>query len=141
MLVKEGSVWAHRPMKRSNRTLSAARASSAGEVSRANQFLSKAVSEYERLRNIAAYRTPLSLRAYSSVFLNLFPVAFGPYFAHLIHKNPSFPYVGYIVAALYSLVLVSLDNIQEDLEDPFDGEGPDDVYLDADRRYRQVLQQ
>jgi hypothetical protein len=38
--------------------------------------------------------------------------------------------MGYAVAALHSLVLVSLDNIQERLENPFDADGMDDVRLD-----------
>ena len=31
---------------------------------------------------------------------------------------------------MYGLVLTSLDNIQDDLEDPFDGIGSDDISLD-----------
>jgi predicted membrane chloride channel (bestrophin family) len=111
----------------------------AGEVSRANQYLAKVMTEFEKMRNIANYRTPVSLRAYSSVFLNLFPIAFGPYFALLATKSESFPQVGYLVAVLYSLVLVSLDNIQEDLEDPYDGFGVDDIQLDVVDEYRPVV--
>ena len=36
---------------------------------------------------------------------------------------------GIAIAILYSLVLTILDNIQEDLEDPFDGVGTDDIRL------------
>jgi predicted membrane chloride channel (bestrophin family) len=109
------------------------------EISRANQYLSKIVTEFERMRTIANYRTPISLRAYSVVFLNVFPIAFGPYFAMLCDKNDAFPAVGYIVAVLYSLVLVSLDNIQEHLEDPFDDIGTDDIDLNVVDEYRDVL--
>ena len=56
------------------------------------------ITEFERMRNIAIYRTPVSLRAYSVVFLNVFPIAFGPYFATLCAKSESFPAVGYMVA-------------------------------------------
>jgi predicted membrane chloride channel (bestrophin family) len=111
----------------------------ANEVSRANQYLSKMMVDYERMRNIANYRTPVSLRAYSSVFLNIFPIAFGPYFATLCLKSESFPAIGYIVAVLYSLVLVTLDNIQEDLEDPFDEVGTDDIKLDVFEQYKAVI--
>ena len=34
-----------------------------------------------------------------------------------------------MLAIIYSLVLTILDNIQEDLEDPFDGVGSDDIRL------------
>lgn len=107
------------------------------EISRANQFVSKMIIEFERMRNIAIYRTPVTLRAYSRVFLNLFPVAFGPYFATL--NTESLPLVGYFVALLYAAVLVSLDNIQEHLEDPFDELGSDDIRLDVIERYRLVI--
>jgi predicted membrane chloride channel (bestrophin family) len=108
------------------------------EISRANQYVSKMMIDYERMRNIATYRTPVSLRAYSRVFLNLFPIAFGPYFAALCYKSELFPMVGYMVAILYSLVLVTLDNLQEDLEDPYDDVGTDDVKLNVVEDYRAV---
>jgi hypothetical protein len=107
------------------------------EISRANQYVSKMMIDFERMRNIATYRTPVTLRAYSRVFLNLFPIAFGPYFAHL--NCEAFPLVGYFVAVLYSLVLVTLDNLQEDLEDPFDKLGPDDIRLNVVAAYRPVV--
>lgn len=111
----------------------------ANEISRANQYASKMMIDFERMRNIAHYRTPIALRAYSRVFLNLFPIAFGPYFAHLCSKSETFHWVGYMVAVLYSLVLVTLDNVQEDLEDPYDELGEDDVKLDVAGDYRKVL--
>ena len=107
------------------------------EASRANQYLSKMGIEFERMENIMRYRTPLSLRAYSSIFLNGFPIVFGPYFAHLATEKPVF--VGYVVAITYSLVLVTLDNIQEDLEDPFDRVGTDDVNLNQRGIYSSVI--
>ncbi|MFH1566845.1 MAG: hypothetical protein ABIL09_02525, partial [Gemmatimonadota bacterium] len=109
------------------------------EVSRANQYLAKMMVAYERMRNIAQYRTPQTLRAYSYVFLNIFPVAFGPYFAFLSNEARSFPWAGYAVAVLYSLVLVSLDNLQEHLEDPYDDLGDDDVELDVIDAYRPLV--
>jgi predicted membrane chloride channel (bestrophin family) len=108
------------------------------EISRANQYMSKMMISYERMRNIALYRTPIALRAYSRVFLNLFPIAFGPYFAYLCSESTTFPYVGYMVAVLYSLVLVTLDNLQEHLEDPYDELGADDIKLDSGKDYGQV---
>jgi predicted membrane chloride channel (bestrophin family) len=108
-----------------------------GEISRINQYLRSMIIEFEKMRNILQYRTPISLRAYSQVFLNIFPILFGPYFAKLC--NDSYMAVGYGVAVIYSVVLVSLDNIQEDLENPFDCEGEDDVDLDVAEQYRMLL--
>ncbi len=99
-----------------------------GEVSRSNQALRSIMIEFERMRNISAYRTPVALRAYSSFFLSAFPIIFSPYFANTAY--PDYPLVGYLIAILYSVILVSLDNIQENLENPYDGIGPDDLHLD-----------
>lgn len=100
------------------------------EVSRANQYLSRLMLEFEQARNISMYRTPRSLRAYSRFFLNIMPIAFAPSFALLSQNHPEQPWVGPFVAVLYTIVLVTLDRIQEDLEDPFDGLGDDDIDLD-----------
>jgi predicted membrane chloride channel (bestrophin family) len=75
--------------------------------------------------------------AYRQVFLNTFPILFGPYFAQLAKE--SYAVVGYGMAVLYSLVLVSLDNIQERLEIPFDEDCADDVNLDIIGAYDKVL--
>lgn len=110
---------------------------SGSEISRANQYLRSIIIEYERMRNIFVYRTPTALRAYSQVFLNAFPILFAPYFADLSDKH--FFSLGFLVAAFYSLVLVSLDNIQEELENPFDEVGVDDVDLNIAEQYQKVL--
>lgn len=110
----------------------------ANEVSRVNQYLRAIVIDFERMRNILEYRTPVALRAYSRVFLNTFPVLFGPYFAHLARESSLA--VGYGVAAVYALVLVSLDNIQDALENPFDAFGEDDVDLDVAAELRTLLE-
>jgi len=109
----------------------------ANEISRINQYLRAIIIEFERMRNILRYRTPVSLRSYSNVFLNSFPILFGPYFAQLATKF--FPMVGYMIAILYSLILVSLDNIQEALENPYDAIGEDDVVLDVAEEYVQIM--
>ena len=105
----------------------------ANEVSRTNQYLRALMIEFERMCNIRHYRTPRSLRAYSYIFLNAFPILFAPYFAYL--SQESFFVGGFLVAAFYSIILVSLDNIQEDLENPFDRIGDDDLNLNIVGRY------
>ena len=107
------------------------------EISRANQYLRSIIIEYEKMRNIFVYRTPTALRAYSQVFLNAFPILFAPYFADLSDKH--FFSLGFLVAAFYSLVLVSLDNIQDGLENPFDEVGVDDVDLNIAEQYQKIL--
>jgi hypothetical protein len=109
----------------------------ANEISRANQYLRTMMIDFERMRNIYLYRTPTALRAYSQIFLSAFPILFAPYFAYLSTNN--LPISGFLVAAVYSLILVSLENIQEDLENPYDGLGADDLRLNIAEEYEGIL--
>jgi predicted membrane chloride channel (bestrophin family) len=99
------------------------------DVGRANEYLRYILVDVERMNNIARYRTPISLRAFTRIFLNLLPILFGPHFAFIDY--PAFPAIGYVVAGLYAFVLVSLDNVQDHLENPFDGIGVDDLKLNV----------
>ena len=107
------------------------------DVSRGHSFLRFMVSDFENMRNILLYRTPISLRAYTQVFLNTFPILFGPYFAYLSLEYQI--YSGYLVAFFYGLVLSCLDNIQDFLENPYDGIGADDIDLDLAEDYGKLL--
>jgi predicted membrane chloride channel (bestrophin family) len=108
-----------------------ARGLASGEVSRCNQYLSKVMHSFERLKHIYQYRTPVTLRAFAGLFLIALPVLCGPYFIHLAEGVPS----GwtYLMAVVTSLVLVSLDNIQDQLENPFDQVGEDDVVINVEK--------
>lgn len=102
-----------------------------GEVSRTNQYLSKIMDAFESLKHIYQYRTPVTLRAYSKIFVVIIPIVYGPYFAK-IADNVSI-WLGMVMPILFSLVLVSLDNIQDHLENPFDQVGADDVKINAEK--------
>jgi predicted membrane chloride channel (bestrophin family) len=99
------------------------------EVSNLNQCLRSIIQDVERLRRIVRYPTPSALRTYTKTFLYGLPILMGPYFAFLAVKHGIG--VGFFVAVMYSLILVSLDRVQEQLENPFDGVGADDVHLNA----------
>lgn len=102
-----------------------------GEVSRCNQFLSKMIISFESVKHIYQYRTPRSLRAYSNIFIIILPVIYGPYFAE-ISKDFARP-LAYVMPILFTVILVSLDNIQQHLENPFDQVGQDDVTINAEK--------
>ena len=102
-----------------------------GECSRANQYVSKMTIAFENLKHIYQYRTPQSLRAYSDLFIILLPVLYGPYFAY-IGRDFS-PGLEYLMPVLFAFILVGLDNIQEQLENPFDQIGVDDVAINAEK--------
>lgn len=101
-----------------------------GEMSRASQYISKLAIAIENLKVILHYRTPITLRAYSKVFIYSFPVLYGPYFASIAQQYS----VGleYMMPIMFSFILVSLDNIQGHLENPFDQIGEDDIRFDVE---------
>ena len=102
-----------------------------GEVSRCNQYLSKMFVSFETMKHIYQYRTPVTLRAYSSIFILLLPIIYGPYFAHLASEYS--PGLEYAMPVLFSLILVGLENIQSHLENPFDQVGEDDISINAEK--------
>jgi hypothetical protein len=99
-----------------------------GEVSRISQYVSKMIIAFDNLKIIHTYRTPVTLRAYSKVFIYVFPIIYGPYFASTFHDYSAS--LEYVMPVLYSFILVSLDNIQDHLENPFDEVGEDDIRID-----------
>jgi hypothetical protein len=99
-----------------------------GEISRLSQYLSKMIIAFDNLKVTHTYRTPITLRAYSKVFIYIFPIIYGPYFASTFHDFSA--HLEYVMPVLYSFILVSLDNIQDHLEHPFDEIGEDDIRID-----------
>jgi hypothetical protein len=98
-----------------------------GEISRMNQYISKMMIAFDNMMVVHHYRTPITLRAYSKVFLYIFPIIYGPYFANTFKTYSA--NLGYVMPILYSFILVSLDNIQDHLENPFDDIGEDDIRI------------
>ena len=100
------------------------------EVSRLHQYVSKMIISYGIVRNVFYYRTPITLRAYSKIFIYFFPILYAPYCASTF--NDYSHGIAYVIAVLYSVILVSLDNLQEHLENPFDQIGEDDINFEVD---------
>lgn len=102
-----------------------------GEVSRCNQYLSKMFVSFERIKHIYQYRTPNSLRAFSDFFISILPIVYGPYFAQISQEFS--PHLIYVMPILLTFILVSLDNIQDHLENPFDEIGEDDITINTEQ--------
>jgi len=62
------------------------------------------------------------------VFVSFYPIIFAPYFAHL--TNQFGMWSGLYVSIISSVMLLSLAKIHDDLEDPFDEVGRDDINLE-----------
>ena len=103
-----------------------------GEVSRCNQYLSKMLGSFEKIKHVYQYRTPRTLRAFSDVFITLLPILYGPYFAASAAGYTSTG-LAYILPVLFAFILTSLDNIQIHLENPFDQIGEDDVIINVEK--------
>lgn len=103
----------------------------ATECSRANGYLTRMMSAFETIKHIHKYRTPRTLRAFSDFFILLLPVLYGPYFAYLAGDLNRALF--FVMPILFALIFTGLANIQDDLENPFDGIGKDDVAIDPDR--------
>lgn len=108
-----------------------ARDLSATECSRLNQYITRMLTAFENMRHIYEYRTPRTLRAFSDLFILLLPILYGPYFAF---EAAAFRLdLFFIMPVLFALILVGLANIQDELENPFDQIGPDDLAIDPNR--------
>ncbi|TFG77924.1 MAG: hypothetical protein E4H26_02950 [Flavobacteriales bacterium] len=82
----------------------------------------------ENLYAIHAHRTPISLKSYCKMFIYIFPMIYAPSIIHDIGlETPQI--VAYFIVVLTEFVLISLYNIQNQLEYPFDSEGLDDIKL------------
>jgi predicted membrane chloride channel (bestrophin family) len=82
----------------------------------------------ENLEAIHTHRTPISLKAYCKVFIYIFPLIYTPTIIEKIGVGSQ--YITYFVVIISEFILISLYNIQDDMEYPFDNEGLDDIKLD-----------
>lgn len=93
------------------------------------RFMRDVHRSIENLHAIHSHRTPISLKAYCQVFVYLFPLIYAPTIINTIGAE-SFNWVVYSVVAITEFILISLYNIQDHLEYPFDNVGIDDINLD-----------
>lgn len=92
-------------------------------------FLQKAHEGAENCMAIHIHRTPISLKAYCKIFIYIFPLIYTPTIINKIgFENPE--WLTYFVVILSEFILISLYNIQDDMEYPFDDQGLDDIKLD-----------
>jgi hypothetical protein len=82
----------------------------------------------ENTISLKMHGTPISLRAYCLVFVFVFPLVFAPTIAYHL---PDAPVVfTYGLSILHGFILISLFNVQTQMEDPFDQIGLDDIQLE-----------
>ena len=98
------------------------------------RFLQDVHESMESTIGLKLHGTPVSLRAYCLVFVFLFPIVFTPTIVFQLGDGPV--WVTYTLSLLHGFILVSLYNVQADMENPFDQIGLDDVKLDGYRFLR-----
>mgnify|MGYP001828430010 FL=1 len=82
----------------------------------------------ENVHAINVHRTPISLKAYCLIFIYIFPVIYAPAIIHRVGPDHSI-WITYFIVVLSQFILISLYNIQNQLEYPFDDKGMDDIQL------------
>lgn len=93
------------------------------------RFLNDLHESIENVYAIHTHRTPISLKAYCEIFIYVFPFIYTPTIIFSMGINNA-PWVTYFVVLLTEFILISLYNIQNQLEYPFDNIGMDDINLD-----------
>lgn len=85
----------------------------------------------ENTISLKMHGTPISMRAYCLVFVFLFPFVFAP---TIVYHLPHAPLIlTYGLGVLHGFILISLYNVQTQMENPFDQIGLDDIKLDEFR--------
>ena len=93
------------------------------------RFLKDVHESMENTVGLKMHGTPVSLRAYCLVFIYVFPFVFIPTLAHDLQENSA--WILYALSAIHGFILISLYNVQDDMEDPFDQVGLDDIKLES----------
>lgn len=93
------------------------------------RFMKDLHESIENVYAIHTHRTPISLKAYCEVFIYIFPCIYAPTIIYSIGANNPH-WVTFLVVMLTEFILISLYNIQNQLEYPFDNVGLDDINLE-----------
>jgi len=89
---------------------------------------------HESIGNIVAvnnHRTPIAIRAYCLIFIYIYPIIYTPALYNKLHDGISMneSWIVYGLSAISTFILISLYNVQDQMENPFDQQGLDDIRL------------
>ena len=101
---------------------------SSGVALKIIRFLKDVDESMENTIGLKLHGTPISLRAYCLVFIYVFPVIFIPTLINDLRGSS--PVIVYTIAMVHGFILISLYNVQNAMEDPFDQVGLDDIKLE-----------
>jgi hypothetical protein len=92
------------------------------------KYLNDLHESIENLHAINTHRTPVSLKAYCEFFIYLFPIIYAPAILFRVGIE-SDKWVTIFIVLFSEFILISLYNIQDQMEYPFDNVGLDDIHL------------
>lgn len=92
------------------------------------RFMKDVHSSVEGTIAIYTHHTPVSLRAYCQIFIHVFPFIYAPALLHRLDEG-SPDWVVYTLSCVTGFILISLFNVQDQMENPFDQKGLDDVLV------------
>jgi hypothetical protein len=98
-----------------------------------NNLLNSVHVGIETVASIKQYHTPASIRAYCLIFIYLYPIMCTPSIYYKlqqgVHEGNLFLLI--FLSLTSSFILISLFNVQEQLENPFDHRGLDDIRTES----------
>jgi hypothetical protein len=92
------------------------------------RFVQDAAESMQNTLSLRIHGTPISLRAYCLLFVFMFPFVFIPTIAYHLPDAPKV--ITYGLGVVHGFILVSLYNVQLQMEDPFDQVGLDDIVME-----------
>jgi len=102
------------------------------------RFLQDLEESMENTIGIKTHGSPISLRAYCLVFIYVFPFIFIPTLVYNMQQGDA--WVVYGLSVIHGFILISLYNVQDHMENPFDQVGLDDINLE-EFHFRQQQQE
>lgn len=93
------------------------------------RFMKDVHESVENLNAIHIHRTPISMKAYCLIFIYIFPFIYAPEIIKSVGLGQR-EWIIYGVVFITQFILISLYNIQNHLEYPFDSVGIDDINLE-----------
>ena len=93
------------------------------------RFMEHVLESIDNLIAIDIHRTPISLKAYCEAYIYIFPLVYTPTIINKVGLDTP-AVITYFIVLLSEFMLISLYNIQDQLEYPFDKEGLDDINIE-----------
>lgn len=96
------------------------------------RFMKEVHYSSENIIAVNQHRTPIAMRAYCLIFIYIYPFIYTPALYHKLHDGISLneSWIVYFLSAISTFILISLYNVQDQMENPFDQKGLDDIRLD-----------